>query len=165
MEAPGRTLGRPTDRPLCCVFAGDARKVRAARAFVARELADWPRADLDDIETCVSEIATNAIRHTRSGLQHANEFDENHGRFAVTVHKIDAVTARVEIADCGGPADAASPAYEEDDCGGEVEDEFSAGGLGLHLVAVVSRGCWGYRPADFGRVTWFLYRRGWGANS
>ncbi|QJT01447.1 ATP-binding protein [Streptomyces asoensis] len=45
-------------------FPRSRASVRAARIFVHQVLSDWDRVDrLDDIELCVSELATNALLH------------------------------------------------------------------------------------------------------
>lgn len=45
-------------------FPRSRASVRAARVFVHQVLSDWDRVDrLDDIELCVSELATNALLH------------------------------------------------------------------------------------------------------
>lgn len=56
------------------VFPGTADQVAVARSFVARVLHGCPVAD--DATLCVSELASNAIRHTRSGC---------HGKFQVVI--------------------------------------------------------------------------------
>jgi len=56
------------------VFPGLPDQVAVARGFVARVLGACPVAD--DAVLCVSELASNAIRHTRTG---------RHGKFQVLI--------------------------------------------------------------------------------
>src|ERR1039457_1708519 len=85
-------------------FPGKAAAVGLARAFVARVLREeWPR--LDDVLLLVSEIASNAIRHTASG-------DDGAG-FDVIV-ALDVHTARGEIGDRGSSSE---PRVSDDDGG------------------------------------------------
>jgi anti-sigma regulatory factor (Ser/Thr protein kinase) len=73
------------------VFPGDAGQVREARRFLAGVLDGCPAAD--DALLCVSELATNAVLHSRSGRPG--------GRFTVRA-TMQAGSARVEVADEGG---------------------------------------------------------------
>jgi serine/threonine-protein kinase RsbW len=57
-------------------FLGSATSIREARRFITTFLGDWPIAEA--AELIVSELATNAVRHSASG-----RFG---GRFLVTVH-------------------------------------------------------------------------------
>lgn len=72
---------------------GRAENVRQARRFVAHLLGgDWPR--LDDVLTLASELASNAVRHTASGVG---------GQFEVAVAVCAAGNrVRVQVADQGG---------------------------------------------------------------
>jgi anti-sigma regulatory factor (Ser/Thr protein kinase) len=74
------------------VFAGDAGQVRAARRFLAGLLDGCPAAG--DALLCVSELATNAVLHSRSGRPG--------GRFTVRA-TVRAGSVRVAITDEGGP--------------------------------------------------------------
>ncbi|MFD0657824.1 ATP-binding protein [Thermocatellispora tengchongensis] len=47
-----------------CVLAGNDRAPRAAREFVGKALSGHPR--LEDLIQIVSELTTNAVRHSRS---------------------------------------------------------------------------------------------------
>jgi serine/threonine-protein kinase RsbW len=72
-------------------FPGEKEQVREARHFVKTHLPDHPEAEL-----ITSELATNAIEHTRTGTPG--------GAFTVTVeHHPDGI-AYIEIEDQGGPA-------------------------------------------------------------
>jgi anti-sigma regulatory factor (Ser/Thr protein kinase) len=57
-------------------FLGSRASITEARRFVSYLLKDWPV--VEEAELIVSELATNAIRHTASG-----RFG---GRFVVCVH-------------------------------------------------------------------------------
>jgi anti-sigma regulatory factor (Ser/Thr protein kinase) len=74
------------------VFPADASQVGAARAFLAAILADSPAADAAVL--CLSELATNAIVHSRSR--------EPGGSFTVRV-QAGGQRLRVEVCDQGGP--------------------------------------------------------------
>lgn len=98
---------------------------------------------------CVSELATNAVRYTRSRLDGedfdgmprlpgAGRFD---GRFLVTI-RVSVPTVRVEVADAG-PAAASV-----------LDDDAARGGKGFLLVSALSDAM-GYQETDFGGVAWF----------
>ncbi|MFB9967602.1 ATP-binding protein [Sinosporangium siamense] len=88
-----------------------------ARRFTTLFLKGWP--SLDDAELIVRELATNAVRHTRSG-----DFG---GHFTVCI-RVDGVTAWLAVVDQGGPR---TPHMLS-----EQADEES--GRGLRLVAALS---------------------------
>jgi anti-sigma regulatory factor (Ser/Thr protein kinase) len=48
------------------VYPGTTKHIRAVRSDVRALLADCPAAD--DVILCASELATNAVRHSRSSL-------------------------------------------------------------------------------------------------
>ena len=111
------------------VFAGDAGQVRAARRFLAGVLGGCPAAD--DVLLCVSELATNAVLHSRSGRPG--------GRFTVSA-TVQAGSVRVAVSDEGGP-------WHERDGDGQ-------GGRGLLIVGeLASR--WGRDEGGAGRTVWF----------
>ncbi len=117
---------------LSVVLPGVPESVRAARQMVRRSLgAGHPAAAAAAL--CVSELATNAVAHTRSGLPG--------GRFAVTVQAVPGgVLIRVRDGGARGlPALAGRPPDEH--------------GRGLRIVAAVAAG-WGTEPAEGGRVAW-----------
>jgi serine/threonine-protein kinase RsbW len=74
------------------VFPADASQVGAARAFLSAILAGGPAAEAAVL--CVSELATNAITHSRSR--------EPGGSFTVRVQP-GGQRVRVEVSDQGGP--------------------------------------------------------------
>jgi serine/threonine-protein kinase RsbW len=112
------------------VFPGEAGKVREARRFLAGVLDGGPAAD--DALLCVSEVATNAVLHSRSGRPG--------GGFTVRA-MARAGSVRVEVEDEGGPWQPAS-------------DGQGQGGRGLLIVGeLASR--WGRDDGDGGRTVWF----------
>jgi hypothetical protein len=117
-------------------FPGEAASVRQARDFVRVVLgADWP--GLDDVLLMVSEIASNAVRHTASG---------DNGWFDLTV-SVAGSTARVQIADGGASSEPQIPG----DGGGLGA---LTCGRGLRIVdALADR--WGHTGDELGRVVWF----------
>lgn len=129
------TTGIPV-RPVHRDFPGAAHQVPLARDFVRRHLPHTcPFEAADEIALCVSEVTTNAIRHTRSCRD----------GFAVVI-RVAAPTVRVEVFD-SGPAD---------DPPGRVDD-LDEGGRGLLLVHAYAHRV-GYEvTAHGGGLTWFEY--------
>jgi serine/threonine-protein kinase RsbW len=112
------------------VFAGDAGQVRAARRFLAGALDGCPATG--DALLCVSELATNAVLHSRSGRQG--------GRFTVRAAR-RAGSVRVEVTDEGGPW-------------GHERDGDGQSGRGLLIVGeLASR--WGREDGAGRRTMWF----------
>ncbi|QIK11095.1 ATP-binding protein [Streptomyces sp. ID38640] len=110
--------------------------VPEARRRVSALLCEWgaDQQVRDDVELVVSELFTNAVRHTDSekvGCELA----------------LFGAHIRIEITDQGGPADSA-PHIQP----GSVDQEC---GRGLFLVGALSES-WGSRPTDSGqgRVVW-----------
>jgi anti-sigma regulatory factor (Ser/Thr protein kinase) len=124
------TLARPGAAGL--VLPGSPESVREARAMVRRTLGrHHPAADAAAV--CVSELAANAITHTRSGLPGAT--------FAVTV-EAEPGGVLIRVADDGArgmPAPA-----------GQAPGEH---GRGLQIVAALSE-AWGVQQMASGRATW-----------
>jgi anti-sigma regulatory factor (Ser/Thr protein kinase) len=89
---------------------------------------------VDLVEIVVSELATNAVQHSRSGQPGAC--------FTVTVG-FDAGMLRLRVADEGGTSE---PHPLEPDEGGET-------GRGLSLVAALAQG-WGVDGDAGARVVW-----------
>jgi anti-sigma regulatory factor (Ser/Thr protein kinase) len=112
------------------VFAGDAGQVRAARRFLAGVLDGCPAAG--DALLCASELATNAVLHSRSGGQG--------GHFTVRATR-RAGSVRVEVVDDGGPW-------------GHERDGDGQSGRGLLIVGeLASR--WGREDGAGRRTVWF----------
>jgi len=120
------------------VLPGVPEAVQFARSLVRRVLGrDSALAEL--VILCVSELVTNAIRHSRSGLPG--------GMFAVTVQREPGGTVLVSVLDEGartgrtpsGPAACGLPAGEH--------------GRGLGIVRDLSED-WGAVRVFAGRLTW-----------
>ena len=85
-----RTVGlRTTD----ITYPGNTEHVRAVRADLRAVLRDCPR--VDDVILCASELAANAVLHSRSRLPG--------GTFTVRATVSPGLHARVEVEDNGGP--------------------------------------------------------------
>lgn len=116
------------------VLPGAPESVREARAMVRRALGGHhPAAGAAAL--CVSELATNAIAYTRSGLPG--------GSFAVSLREVPGGVL-IRVADGGARG---MPARD-----GRAPGEH---GRGLQIVAALSAG-WGTGRAGRGRVTWCL---------
>lgn len=97
-------------------FPGRGESVSAARAFAREVLAalDVPEPRVGDALTCLSELATNAVRYSRSGQG---------GEFLVRL-QVAGAHLLVEVADQGGPT---GPVVSPPSLSGE-------GGRGLPIV-------------------------------
>ena len=112
-------------------FPAVPAQVAEARRFLAGLLDGGPAAD--DAVLCLSELASNATQHSRSG--------QPGGQFTVRV-RLDGRDLRVAVADDGGKWD----------CPAAADDQH---GRGLTIVAVLAR-AWGVRDtSDGGRAVWF----------
>jgi anti-sigma regulatory factor (Ser/Thr protein kinase) len=112
------------------VFAGDAGQVRAARRFLSGALDGCT--GVSDALLCVSELATNAVLHSRSGRPG--------GRFTVRATR-QAGSVRVEVTDEGGPWE-------------HGRDGDGQSGRGLLIVGeLASR--WGREDGAGRRTVWF----------
>ncbi|WP_063766161.1 ATP-binding protein [Streptosporangium amethystogenes] len=109
-------------------FLGEKEQVRAARSFVKAHLPDHL-----DAELIISELATNAVEHTRTG--------QPGGLFTTTVKRNPDGTAYIEIADQGGPAVFGLPTPNRE------------GGRGLYLVTALAT-AWGFKGDAAGRTVW-----------
>lgn len=117
------------------ILPGLAEAVPLVRRHARDLLGDGP--DVDDLALLVSEVLTNAIRHTRSGMAGGT----------VTLNFLDAgPVTRVEVIDAGGAPTRAKP---RDDV-----PEDSESGHGLHLVAALAKR-WASIPVREGTKTWF----------
>ena len=114
------------------VLPGVPESARRARALVRTELGEHHPA-AEAAAMCVSELATNAILYTRSGLPG--------GTFAVTLQARPGEVL-VLVRDSGARTSAA-PASAADEHG-----------RGLRIVEALSGGRWGVEKTRRGRVTW-----------
>ncbi|MFI7499589.1 ATP-binding protein [Streptomyces sp. NPDC049687] len=116
-------------------FPGLPRKVAEARDFVAALLEDEGPGPVEDAALIVSELATNAVRHTRSGRYG--------GWFRVTVGFSDDVV-RIEVIDSGG---------DEEPLVRSVNASVDEGGRGLLLITACAKD-WGVQDRPYGRCIW-----------
>lgn len=120
--APVRTWTR--------TFPATPGQVREARHFLTGHLDSFPAAG--DAAMCLSELATNAVQHSRSARPG--------GRFSVHA-TLTAATLRVKVEDEGGP-------WQHD------PDPHEVRGRGLTIVAALAR--WGITgDGDAPRTVWF----------
>ncbi|MDT0302637.1 ATP-binding protein [Streptomonospora wellingtoniae] len=130
-------------------FAGQSASVGALRDWVARCLRrgafDYPADVVDDLLVCASELATNAVRHSRSGLPG--------GTFTARLWQ-DGRRVRVEVADLGPrPGRPTRPRIDASLMG----DGAAENGRGLGFVAALCEGeCGATAPPDpRGHTVWF----------
>jgi serine/threonine-protein kinase RsbW len=114
------------------VFGGTPEAVAAARAFTRDALGAVPA--LDDVVLLVSELCSNAIRHTASG---------HGGTFEVAI-SVGRGGVQVSVRDEG--SDQQPVVRPTEPC--------AAGGRGLQLVRELADS-WGYRGDRAGRVVFF----------
>lgn len=115
-------------------FPNQLAAITAARRYVADLLEDVPPDPCFDVELMVSELATNCVRHTRSG-------------FILTL-EIDDDDIRVEVTDTApGTPRVRYPTPNQ------------TTGRGLHIVEGLSDG-WGVESDhdQAGKTVWFVYR-------
>jgi serine/threonine-protein kinase RsbW len=110
--------------------------ITEARRFVTSYLRELPPGLVMLAELAVSELATNALRHSRSG--------EPGGMLWVTVTVFDTVV-RIAVTDQGGPG---GPVVME-------PGESAETGRGLQLMAAIVKE-WGHHAAGNGRTVWVL---------
>ncbi|CAM5477528.1 hypothetical protein SVIRM249S_03716 [Streptomyces viridochromogenes] len=116
----------------CRAFPGLAEQVVQARHFVAALVAE--KGPVDDATLVVSELATNAVRHSLSGAEG--------GWFLVVVGFGDGFI-RIEVVDQGGEG---VPHL----CDVTSQEE---GGRGLLLIAACAKD-WGVKNWPDGRSVW-----------
>jgi serine/threonine-protein kinase RsbW len=130
----------PTDRLALLAadwFPGNRAAVGQAREFVRGVLGDdWP--GLDDLLLMVSEICSNAVRHTASG--------RDGGWFDLTIAQ-SGNTARIAVADRGSASEP-RVSGESDPLG------MATSGRGLRIVDTLADR-WGHGGDQHGRVVWF----------
>lgn len=112
------------------VDRADPRAARTARDFIADRLSLWGLDDLrDTVVLLVSEVVTNALRHT-------------HGQVAIDLARSPG-SVRVNVSDETSMAPTQSPA-----------DLLDESGRGIPLVSALSDR-WGSAPRGQGKVVWF----------
>lgn len=117
-------------------FPGHAPAVGLARRFVAGVLGEgFP--GLDDVLVLVSEVASNAVKHSASG---------DGGAFEIAV-AVARESVRVEVSDQGSVSE---PRLADDDQPADV----LTGGRGLRIVDMLATK-WGHVGDELGRVVWF----------
>lgn len=119
-------------------FPGLPSQIAHARRFVARQLTASP--ELTTATLLTSELATNAIRHSASGLAT--------GKFEVSVYTAPG-WARIEVRDLGNTNEAPQPQHRN-------PYDTAEHGRGLDLVEALSSK-WGSEPREdgMGREVWF----------
>lgn len=120
-------------------LVGKPASVREARRYV-REVLGGGFDRIDDAELLVSELVTNAVRHSRSG---------NGGRVTLTVAE-PVTVVRFAVIDEGAES---VPVARDEALEGTLDD----GGRGLALVEMVADG-WGTHDGPAGRRVWFELR-------
>lgn len=130
----------PARRPLRRTFRGEVGHVPLARDFVRRYLGHSPCSAeaVQDILVCTTELAANAVLHSRSGLPG--------GHFSVAVTVCAGQWVRVAVEDLGGPW---TPC--------EIADGGTEGGRGLGIVSALSADM-GITGGASGRTAWFRCR-------
>ena len=118
--------------PKIRIFGGYPEEVRSVRNFVGLAVYGCPVAD--EVVLLASELATNAILHTASGVD---------GTFAVSV-RVEDGWVRTEISDMGSDS---APSVRSS---GPPDES----GRGLRLVDVLASR-WGFHGGPSGRVVWF----------
>jgi serine/threonine-protein kinase RsbW len=122
--------------PVRRTFRGEPGQVRRVRDFIRRYLADdhdCPAGVIEDVLVCATELATNAITHSRSGA--------TGGHFTVQVDVWPGGQVRVAVDDDGGPWRERETACDAD-CG-----------RGLRIVCALSARM-GITGGNAGRTAW-----------
>jgi serine/threonine-protein kinase RsbW len=109
---------------------GTTRAARVARDYV-REILQPGVAALGDLVLCVSELVTNAVVHTKSGVR---------GYVTIQVTETEK-EIRLDVTDDGGTSSVPHLA------------RVGAGGRGLRILDSIAT-TWGVRPAEPGTTVW-----------
>lgn len=141
--ASGTAASPSAARPLRRTFRGEPSQVPVARDFIRRYLngCRCPADAVQDILVCITELAANAVLHSRSGLPG--------GHFSVEIAVRAGQWVRVRVEDSGGPWAERGTGDGDAECG-----------RGLHVVSALSAGM-GITGDASGRMAWFFCR--WGA--
>lgn len=119
------------------VLPGEVASVPRVRHYVRDLLAAAGHAHHDDALLLVTELVTNAVRHSRSGRPG--------GRVTVAVADCDGML-HITVIDAGSADRRPRLRVEPDGAGG--------GGRGLWLVQELSA-AWGWQEIPAGRAVWF----------
>ncbi len=123
-------LGAPYGQVTSCSFAPESASVPQARHLTRACLADWGLHEHSTVaELLVSELVTNALRHSRGTIGFALSFQD--GLLRCEVEDADPSLPRVHRA---------------------RDDEER--GRGLHLLELLSC-CWGSARTTDGKAVWF----------
>ncbi|MFI9805735.1 ATP-binding protein [Streptomyces sp. NPDC052301] len=127
LDAP---RGRATDRDASWPLRREPTSVRRARRLVTAQLDDWAVSDLaDTAELLVSELVTNALRHTRGPLRLNLRLRDSR------------LLCEVEDTESVCPARSAAEPYAE-------------GGRGIELLDLLAA-AWGSVRTATGKTMWF----------
>jgi anti-sigma regulatory factor (Ser/Thr protein kinase) len=122
--------------------------IPAARRFVSDALSGWGRGSLaDDVELCVSELATNATLHSGSAYFHV-ELEDHAGVVRAAV--ADAGMAAVEVL-------ASKPDLTETFDDDLFPEDPAATGRGIFLVSALAT-AWGIDELAEGKRVWAEFR-------
>jgi serine/threonine-protein kinase RsbW len=142
-EATGTAASPPATRSLRRTFRGEPSQVPLARDFVFRYLngRHCPAEIVQDILVCATELAANAVLHSRSALPG--------GHFSVEV-VCAGQSVHVAVEDSGGPWTERGRGDISEECG-----------RGLNVVSALSADM-GITGDASGRMAWFCCQ--WGAS-
>ena len=129
-EADGEEEGEPGAE---LTLAPDPSAARAARAWVAEVLADWPEGAVDRARLLVSELVTNAVLHARTEISLGCRLEEASARFEVGDRQRGGPTPKRYVAD-------------------------SPTGRGMRLGATLAE-AWGVERTPSSKVVWFAVAR------
>ncbi|MFC4561318.1 ATP-binding protein [Nocardiopsis mangrovi] len=138
---PRRSSG-PGDSARACSFIAAFSSVGPARRFARANCGFASGSQPCDVEVCVSELATNSVRHSRSSRPG--------GRFTVAVATAPG-WCRVQVADDG-------PLHPRHGPRLHPPDAFTESGRGLHLLDALSS-WWGVDRDLASTTVWFEITR------
>ncbi|MER5648459.1 ATP-binding protein [Streptosporangium sp. NPDC002524] len=125
-------LGAPYGQETSCSFAPESASVPQARHLTRACLADWGLHEHSTVaELLVSELVTNALRHSRGTIRFALSFQDGLLRCEVEDADPDSLLPRA--------------------CRARDDEER---GRGLHLLELLSC-CWGSARTTDGKAVWF----------
>ncbi|WUH97851.1 ATP-binding protein [Spirillospora sp. NBC_00431] len=154
-------LTEPEHAAVSFTVEPDPESVTAARHFAVCRLAEWDVSELaDDVGLVVSELVTNALRHS-GGTSRGRPGDDVHheGVYDDPADPLGSAPAAIRLRLSHEPpwllcgimdTSRAAPRRREPDYIAET-------GRGLHLVESFSVR-WGWRALPHGKVVWALFR-------